>query len=146
MVIVMDTNVLYQALKSRSGASSFILSLIRHNALTLALSVPVFKEYEMVLTRPGFLKETGLSVDDIEKILRFIAYVARPYSTWFLFRPNLEDENDNMFVELAIASSSDYLITSNTKDFTTKAELSFQELSIVTSAEFVQQWRNKDEN
>jgi len=35
----------------------------------------------------------------------------------FLFRPNLKDENDNMFVELAIASQSKYLITSNTKSF-----------------------------
>jgi predicted nucleic acid-binding protein len=34
-----------------------------------------------------------------------------------LFRPNLKDENDNMFVELAIVSQSKFLITNNIKDF-----------------------------
>jgi predicted nucleic acid-binding protein len=35
----------------------------------------------------------------------------------FLFRPNLKDEADNMFVELAVVSNSHYLATSNLRDY-----------------------------
>jgi predicted nucleic acid-binding protein len=55
-------------------------------------------------------------------------------------RPNLKDEKDNMIVELAVASQSDYLITSNVRDFE-NAELKFDQLRIITPGEFVKKWR-----
>ena len=56
-------------------------------------------------------------------------------------RPNLKDEKDNMIVELAVTSQSDYLITSNIRDFK-NAELKFEQLRIITPGEFVKRWRN----
>ena len=38
-------------------------------------------------------------------------------------RPNLRDENDNAFVDLAFASGSAYLITQNVRDFTVGADI-----------------------
>jgi len=55
MIITIDTNVMYQALMSNSGASFKILQLIRSGYCKLALSQPVFAEYEEVLTRPKSL-------------------------------------------------------------------------------------------
>lgn len=146
MLIVLDTNVLYQALRSKTGASNFILSLIREYRIKIAISIQIFNEYEDVLKRPKSLKDLKLSVEDIDNVLRFIAYIGKPFITYFLFRPNLRDENDNIFLELAIASNCNYLITSNIRDFTINAELKFDDLRIVTPAEFVHIWKEGYEN
>lgn len=143
MLITLDTNIIYQALKSSSGASFYILQQVRERRIQIALSVPLFEEYEDVLKREKSLDDLELDVEDIDKFLRFIAWVGKPYKSYFLFRPNLKDEKDNMVVELAIASQSDYLVTSNVKDFD-NAELTFDQLRIVTPAEFVKIWRSKD--
>lgn len=142
-MITLDTNIIYQALKSSSGASFYILQQVRERRIQIALSVPLFEEYEDVLKREKSLDDLELDVEDIDKFLRFIAWVGKPYKSYFLFRPNLKDEKDNMVVELAIASQSDYLVTSNVKDFD-NAELTFDQLRIVTPAEFVKIWRSKD--
>ncbi len=143
MLITLDTNIIYQALKSSSGASFYILQQVRERKIQIALSVPLFEEYEDVLKRDKSLTDLEMVVEDIDKFLRFIAYVGKPYKSYFLFRPNLKGEKDNMVVELAIASQSDYLVTSNVKDFD-NAKLTFDQLKIVTPAEFVKIWRSKD--
>ena len=146
MLVVVDTNVLYQALRSQLGASYYILSLIRNNKISLALSIQIFNEYEEVLKRPSSLKDLNLNKEDINKVLQFIAFIGKPYITYFLFRPNLQDERDNIFIELFIASNSNYLITNNVRDFTTKSELKFQDLKVITPTDFVKLWRNKYES
>ena len=139
MLLTLDTNILYQALKSSAGSSYWILQKVRENKIQVALSVPVFQEYQDVLTREKSLEDFGLYLTDVEKILRYLAYVGKTFNVFFLFRPNLKDENDNMLVELAITSQSDYLVTSNTKDFK-NAELKFDQLKIVTPSEFLKKW------
>ncbi|NIR50314.1 putative toxin-antitoxin system toxin component, PIN family [candidate division KSB1 bacterium] len=132
--------MLYQALKSKTGASHFILQQVRNGKIQIALSVPVFQEYQDVLTRDKSLTDFGLQLSDIEKFLRFIAYTSKIYEIYFLLRPNLKDEKDNMIVELAVTSQSDYLITSNVKDFE-NAELKFEQSKIITPGKFVKKWR-----
>jgi putative PIN family toxin of toxin-antitoxin system len=146
MLVVIDTNVLYQALRSNSGASFYILSLIRSNKILLALSIQVFNEYEEVLNRPSSLKDLKLTHDDIIKVLQFISYVGKPFTTYYLFRPNLKDESDNIFIELSIVSNCNYLITNNVKDFTTKSELKFQDLKVITPSDFIKMWRKNYES
>ena len=145
MRITLDTNVLYQALRSSSGASYHILWLIREYQLEMAISIPVFLEYREVLLRPESLRDLSLSRSEIESVLRFIAYVAKPYSISFLMRPNLTDESDNMFVDLAFASNSRFLITSNVTDFTRQAELKFNSFGVITPGQFVKLWRRNHE-
>ena len=143
MLLTLDTNILYQALMSKTGASYFILQQVRNRKIQLALSVPVFFEYQDVLTRGKSLKDFELKLTDVEKFLRFIAYIGKPFEIYFLLRPNLKDEKDNKIVELAVTSQSDYLITSNTRDFK-NAELKFDQLKIITPGEFVKMWRDKN--
>jgi putative PIN family toxin of toxin-antitoxin system len=146
MTVVVDTNVLYQALKSNLGASYFILQLVRQRKLRLAISVPVFIEYEDVLNRKKSLQDFKLSKVDIEIILRFLAYIGIPYNIFYVFRPNLRDEGDNIFIELALASNAKFLITRNVDDFLKRNELKFNDLKIITPSEFVKIWRGKYEN
>ena len=135
--------ILYQALKSTTGASYLILQQVRNRKIQIALSVPVFFEYQDVLTRDKSLKNFKLQLNDVEKYLRFIAYIGKTFEIYFLLRPNLKDEKDNKIVELAVTSQSDYLITSNIRDFK-NAELKFDQLKIITPSEFVKMWRNKN--
>ena len=55
----------------------------------------------------------------------------------------LKDENDNMFVELAVTSNSKYLVTSNTRDFQ-HSDLIFKGFQLITPAEFVKEWRRNN--
>lgn len=53
----------------------------------------------------------------------------------------MQDEQDNLFVELAVASQSAYLITSNIRDFCS-GSLALLTDRILTPAAFLKQWRN----
>jgi len=143
MNIVLDTSILFQALYSTQGASYAVLELIRSGDLKLALSIPVFEEYCDVLMRTSSLKLFDLSKEDIQKILDFIAFIGVKTDIHYLLRPNLRDENDNIFMELAFASDSRYIITKNIKDFTYRPELKLEEIQIVSSSEFLKKWREK---
>ena len=143
MTVTIDTNVLYQALYSSAGASHAVFGLVRRGDLQLALSVPVFEEYRDVLLRPRVLKETGLTRDDVEAVLEFVALVGVATPIDFLWRPNLRDETDNMFVELAVASGSEYLITRNRRDYSVGKDLLFDSFRVVTPTEFLPAWRKQ---
>jgi putative PIN family toxin of toxin-antitoxin system len=143
MLLTLDTNILYQALMSSTGASNFILQQVRNRRIQIALSVPVFLEYKDVLTREKSLKDFILQKSDVDKFLRFIAYIGKIFEIYYLFRPNLKDEKDNMIVELAITSQSDYIVTNNIRNFK-NAELNFDELKVITPSEFVKMWRNEN--
>ena len=62
MLLTLDTNILYQALMSKTGASYFILQQVRNRKIQIALSVPVFFEYQDVLTRDKSLKDFELKI------------------------------------------------------------------------------------
>ncbi|WP_409996934.1 putative toxin-antitoxin system toxin component, PIN family [Leptospira sp. 85282-16] len=141
MRVTIDTNVIYQALRDKRGASHFILKLVENRRIELALSTPVFTEYSDVLLRDKSLSDLALSKKDINLVLDFLAFVATPFSINYLLRPNLSDENDNLFVELAFASNSRYLITSNIKDFKLKNELKFDSFKVITPTDFAKYWR-----
>lgn len=50
----------------------------------------------------------NISIKDVENFLDLLALLAQKHSIYYLLRPNLPDENDNIFVECAFASDSDY--------------------------------------
>ena len=62
--IVIDTNVLIAALRSRRGASYKLLTLIGSGRFEINVSVPLILEYETVAKR--LVGETELSEDDID--------------------------------------------------------------------------------
>jgi putative PIN family toxin of toxin-antitoxin system len=140
MIITLDTNILYASLYSSSGASHQILRLILDEKLQVAISTPVYFEYYDVLTRAENLRKINLTINEVEDVLDLLALLAKKYSIYFLLRPNLSDEKDNMFVECAFASNSQYLITSNVRDFK-RAELKGFSFQIITPGGFLKTWR-----
>lgn len=67
--IVVDTNVLVSAIRSRKGAAFKLISQIGTGRFEIALSVPLVLEYEDVLLRS--LKNTLLTPDNIAELLDF---------------------------------------------------------------------------
>lgn len=144
MIVTVDTNVIYSGLYSKSGASHFILNLIIDEKIKLAVSTQTYFEYYDVLTRDKSREQLNLTIRDVEDFLDLLALLAQKYSIYFLLRPNLPDEKDNIFVECAFASNSDYLITSNIKDFKS-SELKSLKYKLVTPGQFYKIWMNKNE-
>lgn len=144
MIITIDTNVIFAALNSSQGASNQILKLVVNEKIQFALSPSTYFEYYDVLTRPENLIKFNLSISEIEDILDLLALLAKKHQIYFLQRPNLTDEKDNIFIECAFASNSDFLVTSNVKDFKS-GELKFRSFQIITPSEFLKYWRSKNE-
>ena len=114
--VVFDTNVLAAALRSKSGASYQLISLLFANKFKIALSLPLYMEYLDVLPRPA-VKPAGISDADILDFVDEILLQAQTQNIYFLWRPWLKDEKDDMILELAIATQADYIVTFNLKDF-----------------------------
>ncbi|XOF35253.1 MAG: putative toxin-antitoxin system toxin component, PIN family [Candidatus Electrothrix sp. YB6] len=136
----MDTNTLLAALLSQAGSSHRILRLIIEEELRLAVSTPVLFEYEAVLKRKELLDKMSLSPGQVEDLLDLLVLLADKRSIYYRLRPNLLDENDNIFVECAFASNSRYLITSNTRDFHF-GRLKSHPFKVLTPGNFYYLWR-----
>lgn len=113
--VVIDTNILVAALKSNQGASHKLLLLIDENCYEPCVSVPLFLEYESVLKRPGLI--SALSHQDIDNILNYFLSKSSIRNIFFLWRPFLKDPKDDLVLEVAVESQSQYIITFNVKDF-----------------------------
>jgi putative PIN family toxin of toxin-antitoxin system len=111
--IVIDTNILVAALRSRRGASHKLMSLIGSGRFAINLSVPLVLEYEDVLSRPEF----GFPPEDIRDVLDFLCTIANHHHIYFLWRPFLIDPKDDLVLELAVTAGCDYIVTFNERDF-----------------------------
>lgn len=72
--VVIDTNVLVAALKSKRGASYKLLMSLADDICVPCVSVPLFVEYESVLKRPGLID--ALSAEDIAEILDYLLSIS----------------------------------------------------------------------
>jgi len=113
--VVIDTNVLVSALKSKRGASFKVLTLIGQSKFDINLSVPLILEYEDAAKR--LIGETALNEEDINDILDYICSVSNHREIFYLWRPFLKDPKDDMVLELAVTSNCDMIITYSKKDF-----------------------------
>ena len=113
--IVIDTNVMVAALKSKRGASFKLLSIIDQDKFQISISVPLIIEYEYALKRTDL--NILLTESEIDDILDYICLIADKRKIFYLWRPYLKDPKDDMVLELAVESESDYIITYNQKDF-----------------------------
>ena len=115
MKIVIDTNVLFAALRSRQGASYYLVSFLPSKRFSIAISVPLIIEYEDVLRR-GKLP-TSISEKDIGDFIDFFCHVGDQQIIFFLWRPYLQDPSDDLVLEIAVAGGCDAIITYNKRHF-----------------------------
>jgi putative PIN family toxin of toxin-antitoxin system len=113
--IIIDTNVLVAALRSKRGASYQVLMLLGSEKFSIHLSVPLVLEYEDVAKR--LLGEIELTEQDIDAVVDYICAVGEAHHLFFLWRPYLKDAEDDMVLELAVTAGCDFIVTYNQRDF-----------------------------
>lgn len=91
----------------------------------IALTVALYTEWQAVLTRPEHLPP-GVPADAALAFLRYLASVAHLQDVHFLWRPFLRDPDDDMVLECAVASGSQFIVTHNVRDFRRAPELKVQ--------------------
>ena len=131
--IVIDTNVFISALRSRRGASFKLLSMLGASAFEISVSVPLVLEYEALAKRHA--RTLGLDARTIDDILDYVCQVARRREIFFLWQPFLKDPNDDLVLELAVESESEFIITYNRRDF---AGIETFGIKVLTPKEFLQ--------
>jgi putative PIN family toxin of toxin-antitoxin system len=113
--VVIDTNVLVTAQRSKRGASAKLISLVGTGQFDIHVSVPLVLEYEAVLLRCR--AELGLTQEDVADVIDALCALAKHQKIYFLWRPYLRDPNDEMVLELAVAARCDSIVTYNQRHF-----------------------------
>lgn len=129
MRAVLDTNVLVSAMLSPEGNCARVLAAAATGRFTVVLDERIMAEYVSVVGRPKLdiaPHESELILGQLET---FAEKVAAPPAGL-----SLPDETDAKFVEVALASGADCVVTGNTRHFPSKA---CGKVRILTPAQFL---------
>lgn len=117
MRLVLDTNVIVAAFRSRNGAGNLLLRFADRGVLTPLCSTALFLEYEAVLSREETRRATGHSLEDVASVMRALAAVSEGVDISFWTRPILSDVADEMVLEAALNGKAEAIVTHNVRDF-----------------------------
>ncbi len=114
MRVVVDTNVIVSALlKPTSVPDRAIEALWAHGA-TVLYDARVADEYRSVLGRPKFASIDRGRIDDMLALFFSRGHDVGQVAPW---QGALTDEDDRIFVELALFAAADAIVTGNIKDY-----------------------------
>jgi putative PIN family toxin of toxin-antitoxin system len=117
MRVVIDTNLLVAALRSRSGASYLLIEEWRHGKIEAAATVALFLEYEAVLKRPENRRPAGVSEAEIDILLDELSLACVAVESRVKWRPQLRDADDEIVLDAALNGSARAIVTFNRSDF-----------------------------
>lgn len=132
--VVLDTNVLVSAMLSGGGAPDLALQLLLQREAVWLADSRILAEYDDVTSRARF----GFPAGERRCLLDAISGITEPVLSRPL-RLSLPDNDDRIFVEVAIAGRADAIVTGNTKHFVpTKGKLG---VAVWTPRQFVDRLR-----
>ncbi len=129
--IILDTNILVAAFRSRRGAANLLLDKLNDSRWRVNVSTALLLEYEDVLKRPE-MKDFILKAD-VDVFLDGLCTIAEFNDIFYLWRLLAKDPNDAFILELAVRASVDFIITYNKKDFPAAAF----DMQLATPKEFL---------
>lgn len=132
MKVIVHTNIIISGLISNNSYPAQIVDGIFEYKFDVCISQAVFDEYLNVLQREKFQKYRNFFFN-ARLMIEFLSEKA------LFFEPTtkiniLKDPDDNKFLELAMESNADYLITGNINDFTLSF---FKNTQIITASAFI---------
>lgn len=138
MRIVLGTNVLVSGLLSPFGLPGEILRMVTSGAVTLCVDARLSTEYAQVLARPRF----GFDPIAVAGLLDFVEHSSVTGAATPLVA-RLPDENDEAFLEVALACFARHLVSGNLRDFPDAARCG---VSVVSPREFLDIYRSAAES
>ena len=130
--IILDTNIIVSALRSRQGASYKLMMLVGQGDFEINLSVSLLLEYEDATKR--LLGQIALDEQDIDNVLDYLCRMANQREVFYLWRPFLQDPKDDMVLELAVSANCEFIVTYNRRDFAGAEQFG---VNIITPSEFL---------
>jgi putative PIN family toxin of toxin-antitoxin system len=112
--IVIDTNVIVCAFRSRRGPSFRLLSTLGDPRWQANVSTALLLEYEEKLLE--LRNSLSVTPAEIGTVLDMLARRCRHRIIYFHWRPRSRDPDDDFLVDLA-ASGCDYCVTFNLRDW-----------------------------
>lgn len=131
--IIVDTNILIAALRSKRGAANLLLERLHDPRWQVNVSTPLLLEYEDVLKRPEMRE--FISSEDVDHFLDALCLISECHDIFFLWRLLTDDPDDAFLFELAVRINADFLITYNPRDFMNLPDFG---VKLVTPKEFLQ--------
>ena len=126
--VVLDTNVLVVSISSKSKLH-WIFERLLNKEYTLCVTTEILSEYAEILERL-MGKGVSASVLGVLENLSNIEYI----TTYYRFQL-LNDEDDDKFVDCAIASNASYIV-SHDKDFRVLEKISFPKVKVIDTVAF----------
>lgn len=117
MRVVIDTNVLVAAQRSRNGASYLLVEKWRQRKIEAAVTVALFLDYEAVLKRPENRRPSAASEADIDILLDDLSRVCVEVESQVKWRPQLPDADDEIVLDAALNGKARAIVTVNRSDF-----------------------------
>lgn len=133
--IVLDTNCLLQSLPSRSPYHNVWESVL-DGTVVLCVNTEILNEYEEIIA-------AKTSHDIAKNVVEAIARLSTTYyqEAFVHFGLIANDSDDNKFVDCAIASDAEYIVT-NDKHFSVLSTIPWPKVSVIAIKEFAEQLRN----
>ena len=137
MRIVLDTNVVVSGLLNPDGSPGRVVDLFLAGEVVLIVDDRILAEYRAVLRRPKF----GFAEADVSDFLDLVEAAAERVTAPPVALA-LPDEADRPFIEVAIASGADSIVTGNARHF---RSLGVSGPVIGTPADFLRRWNRARE-
>lgn len=131
--IILDTNVLVAAFRSKRGAANLLLDKLNDDRWLVNLSTALLLEYEDVLKRPEM--NEFISDSNVDIFLDGLCTISELSEIYYLWRLLAKDPNDAFILELGVRINADFIITYNKKDFPAAVDF---DIKLVTPKEFLQ--------
>lgn len=80
--VVLDTNIVVSAAKSRQGASFAVLSMLPSKYFEIVLTIPLYMEYQDVLLRTEILNN-NFTENEINGFTRYLASIAHKQQIYY---------------------------------------------------------------
>lgn len=117
LLIVVDTNVVFEGLTKQGGAAGLIIDAWLAGLMVVCVSNALAYEYNDVLSRK--LSEERWS--QLQPVLGQLLSVAQYTNIYFSWRPTSPDAGDDLVIDCAMNAGA-IVVTSNIRDFRSAKE------------------------
>ncbi len=130
--IVVDTNVLFAALRSERGAARVLLNNLDDPRWHVNVSTSLLLEYEDVLKRSEM--NDHILPANVEPFIESVCSISTCHEIFYLWRSIAINPNDAFILELAVRVNADFIVTFNSKHFTNAGDFG---VKLATPREFL---------